>query len=166
MLPQNNNTNALNVALQQYQLQQAAALGDLKPAAVVTNNTTSNNSAAPLVPPAVPQDIATANNTTNGLMSSVSIVSENSSSFGGAANSNSNSANGLGVPNCNAGTNNSDGSQAGMLGNTTNSSSGQHRLSRNDISGVDPSYPMTDIEYPGQNDCMFGRGGGTSNHIG
>ena len=31
---------------------------------------------------------------------------------------------------------------------------------------VDPSYPMTDIEYPGQNDCMFGRGGGTSNHIG
>lgn len=33
-------------------------------------------------------------------------------------------------------------------------------------SDVDPSYPMTDIEYPGQNDCMFGRGGGTSNHIG
>lgn len=32
--------------------------------------------------------------------------------------------------------------------------------------GVDPSYPLTGIEYPGQNDCMFGRGGGTSNHIG
>lgn len=31
---------------------------------------------------------------------------------------------------------------------------------------VDRSYPVQDIEYPGQNDCMFGRGGGTSNHIG
>ena len=31
---------------------------------------------------------------------------------------------------------------------------------------VDSAYPMTDIEYPGQHDCMFGRGGGASNHIG
>ncbi|CAB9519415.1 Transcriptional regulator [Seminavis robusta] len=28
------------------------------------------------------------------------------------------------------------------------------------------SHPMEDIEYPGQHDVMFGRGGGASNHIG
>lgn len=30
----------------------------------------------------------------------------------------------------------------------------------------DGAYPMAGIEYPGPHDCLFGRGGGASNHIG
>lgn len=48
----------------------------------------------------------------------------------------------------------------------SSSSNGSTSVAVGQGGAVDRSYPMQDIEYPGQNDCMFGRGGGTSNHIG
>ena len=59
----------------------------------------------------------------------------------------------------------SDGTNRTNGGNI-NPNGAQPSVGHRDARGVDPAYPMTDIEYPGQNDCMFGRGGGTSNHIG
>lgn len=55
-----------------------------------------------------------------------------------------------------------DGGATSSAGASSKSSGPGHH----DAHGVDPSYPLKGIEYPGQNDCMFGRGGGTSNHIG
>jgi hypothetical protein len=59
-------------------------------------------------------------------------------------------------------------------GSTSNESDSQNSSSQQrsgDATSTSAStssgpYPLTNIEHPGVHDCMFGRGGGTSNHIG